>query len=106
VSDDSKDTVREAAGSALKALGNVSLRICDPSKTEHDSAAWAIETILPYICKKVLTEKGKLIFEKIKPNFRILCFFFGGILCSRELRGSCPKSRKSEAFPWILSATS
>eukprot|EP01127_Copromyxa_protea_P021605 TRINITY_DN7488_c0_g1_i1.p1 TRINITY_DN7488_c0_g1~~TRINITY_DN7488_c0_g1_i1.p1 ORF type:complete len:744 (-),score=193.58 TRINITY_DN7488_c0_g1_i1:9-2108(-) len=52
VADDSKDTVREAAASALKALGNVSLRICDPTKTRHDKASHSIEKILPYVCKK------------------------------------------------------
>jgi len=54
VCDDSKDTVRAAAFGCLKTVGNVSTRLCDPTKTTAENGKKAIEIILPYLCKQGL----------------------------------------------------
>jgi hypothetical protein len=48
-SDDIKDSVRAAAGGALRTLRSVTLRLADPAATSPADAAAAIALMLPFL---------------------------------------------------------
>lgn len=85
--------MRDAAGASLKALGNVSLRICDPTRTRHDSAEKAIEKILPYVCKKVIfsLRTGNENLNSISGNTATGFFFNKMEIASYSFRESCQR---------------